>query len=187
MCKLLDCQKLSQEACAHAAQNERLPVQMVVQVLYFEQLRMRNTMAATTTHESEVTLTEDIGANMSGQSALNRSPQHRTMDIEPYSSLKRENRELKLHAERLQVRVKELETENISLKEQLANKGGRTNLVGPTTARRGSASGGEGFFSQFTRRLGRMHIFSSSSHSSPKARMASGGPKQSRSRRHSIS
>ena len=222
MCKLLDCQKLSQEACAHAAQNERLPVQMVVQVLYFEQLRMRNVMAATT-HESELTLTEDINVgggtsshmrsrprssdhalssseyhvtqcppNMSGPSAFTRSPQHRTMDIELNSSLKRENRELarenrelKLNAVRLQVRVNDLETENMSLKQQLA-KGGRTNLA-TTNARRGSASGGEGFFSQFTRRLGRMHIFSASFHSSPKTRTPSGVSKQSRSRRHSIS
>ncbi|KAF2314970.1 hypothetical protein GH714_037387 [Hevea brasiliensis] len=43
LCKTIDCQKLSQEACSHA-QNERLPVQMAVQVLYFEQIRLRNAM-----------------------------------------------------------------------------------------------------------------------------------------------
>ncbi|KAH1108074.1 hypothetical protein J1N35_011842 [Gossypium stocksii] len=42
--KTISCQKLSQEACSHAAQNERLPVQMVAQVLYFEQIRLRNAM-----------------------------------------------------------------------------------------------------------------------------------------------
>ncbi|OMO63754.1 BTB/POZ-like protein [Corchorus capsularis] len=45
LCKTIDCQKLSQEACSHAAQNERLPVQMAVQVLYFEQIRLRNAMS----------------------------------------------------------------------------------------------------------------------------------------------
>ncbi|CAN4091499.1 unnamed protein product [Withania somnifera] len=44
LCKTIDCQKLSQEACSQAAQNERLPVQMAVQVLYFEQIRLRNAM-----------------------------------------------------------------------------------------------------------------------------------------------
>ncbi|KAL4378734.1 hypothetical protein GQ457_02G002880 [Hibiscus cannabinus] len=44
LCKTIDSQKLSQEACSHAAQNERLPVQMAVQVLYFEQIRLRNAM-----------------------------------------------------------------------------------------------------------------------------------------------
>ncbi|KAG5623842.1 hypothetical protein H5410_009060 [Solanum commersonii] len=33
VCGVMDCQKLSREACAHAAQNDRLPVQTVVQVL----------------------------------------------------------------------------------------------------------------------------------------------------------
>ncbi|KAJ6739742.1 hypothetical protein OIU74_004497 [Salix koriyanagi] len=45
LCKLIDCQKLSQEACNHAAQNDRLPVQMTVQVLYSEQLRLKNALS----------------------------------------------------------------------------------------------------------------------------------------------
>ncbi|KAL8160726.1 hypothetical protein V2J09_002263 [Rumex salicifolius] len=39
ICKLMDCRKLSAEACAHAVQNERLPLRVVVQVLFFEQAR----------------------------------------------------------------------------------------------------------------------------------------------------
>ncbi|KAH9327432.1 hypothetical protein KI387_007610, partial [Taxus chinensis] len=39
ICRLLDCKKLSTEACMHAAQNDRLPLRVVVQVLYFEQVR----------------------------------------------------------------------------------------------------------------------------------------------------
>eukprot|EP01018_Ginkgo_biloba_P021196 Gb_32606 [translate_table: standard] len=39
ICRLLDCKKLSVEACMHAAQNERLPLRVVVQVLFFEQVR----------------------------------------------------------------------------------------------------------------------------------------------------
>ncbi|TMW88683.1 hypothetical protein EJD97_018240 [Solanum chilense] len=39
ICRLMDCRKLSAEACMHAVQNERLPVRIVVQVLFFEQLR----------------------------------------------------------------------------------------------------------------------------------------------------
>ncbi|KAJ7950423.1 BTB/POZ domain-containing protein family [Quillaja saponaria] len=44
LCKLIDFQKLSQEAGAHAAENERLPLQSIVQVLYFEQLKLRNSL-----------------------------------------------------------------------------------------------------------------------------------------------
>ncbi|XAR48108.1 hypothetical protein NMG60_11030824 [Bertholletia excelsa] len=39
LCRILDCKKLSMEACMHAAQNEMLPLRVVVQVLFFEQAR----------------------------------------------------------------------------------------------------------------------------------------------------
>jgi len=39
LCALMDCKKLSPDACAHAVQNERLPLRIVVQVLYHEQTR----------------------------------------------------------------------------------------------------------------------------------------------------
>ncbi|PKU81650.1 BTB/POZ domain-containing protein At1g67900 [Dendrobium catenatum] len=39
LCKIIDCKKLSMEACVHAAQNEMLPLRVVVQVLFFEQAR----------------------------------------------------------------------------------------------------------------------------------------------------
>lgn len=39
ICKLMDCKKLSVDACKHAVQNERLPLRVVVQVLFFEQIR----------------------------------------------------------------------------------------------------------------------------------------------------
>lgn len=53
ICKLLDCKKLSVEACTHAVQNERLPLRTVVQVLFFEQLRSgtSTTGSGTTTPE----------------------------------------------------------------------------------------------------------------------------------------
>ncbi|XP_044491642.1 BTB/POZ domain-containing protein At1g67900 [Mangifera indica] len=39
LCRILDCKKLSVEACMHAARNELLPLRVVVQVLFFEQAR----------------------------------------------------------------------------------------------------------------------------------------------------
>ncbi|CAH9073993.1 unnamed protein product [Cuscuta epithymum] len=39
ICSTLDCRKLSMEACIHAAQNELLPLRVVVQVLFFEHAR----------------------------------------------------------------------------------------------------------------------------------------------------
>jgi len=45
ICRLMNCQKLSLEASTHAAQNERLPLRVIVQVLFFEQLRLRTSVA----------------------------------------------------------------------------------------------------------------------------------------------
>ncbi|KAJ0243442.1 putative BTB/POZ domain-containing protein [Hirschfeldia incana] len=45
LCLLMNCQKLSLEACTHAAQNERLPVRVIVQVLFHEQMRLRTSIA----------------------------------------------------------------------------------------------------------------------------------------------
>lgn len=47
ICGVLDCQKLTLEACTHAAQNERLPLRAVVQVLFFEQLQLRHAISGT--------------------------------------------------------------------------------------------------------------------------------------------
>ncbi|XWS41788.1 hypothetical protein CRYUN_Cryun17cG0113400 [Craigia yunnanensis] len=48
ICRLLDCRKLSAEACMHAVQNERLPLRVVVQVLFFEQVRATASAGNTT-------------------------------------------------------------------------------------------------------------------------------------------
>ncbi|TKY52929.1 BTB/POZ domain-containing protein [Spatholobus suberectus] len=45
-CRLMNCQKLSLEASSHAAQNERLPLRVIVQVLFFEQLRLRTSISS---------------------------------------------------------------------------------------------------------------------------------------------
>lgn len=48
ICRLMDCKKLSVDACMHAVQNERLPLRVVVQVLFFEQVRATATSGSST-------------------------------------------------------------------------------------------------------------------------------------------
>ncbi|GAB2268147.1 hypothetical protein Dimus_003126 [Dionaea muscipula] len=48
LCKLMNCKKLSADACMHAVQNERLPLRVIVQVLFFEQVRAAATSGTTT-------------------------------------------------------------------------------------------------------------------------------------------
>ncbi|KAI3793627.1 hypothetical protein L1987_36247 [Smallanthus sonchifolius] len=45
ICRLMNIQKLSLDGSTHAAQNERLPLRVIVQVLFFEQLRLRTSIA----------------------------------------------------------------------------------------------------------------------------------------------
>ncbi|CAN4082999.1 unnamed protein product [Withania somnifera] len=105
VCGVMDCQKLSREACAHAAQNDRLPVQTVVQVLYYEQQRLRDVMDG-----SQLVATEPpvlVPSKM--------NPQFST-DIRPVSdevsSLKRENQELKFELLKMKMRLKEIDKPN---------------------------------------------------------------------------
>ncbi|XVF17247.1 hypothetical protein REPUB_Repub10bG0103400 [Reevesia pubescens] len=44
LCKIMNCEKLSFDACMHAAKNDRLPLRTVVQVLFSEQAKMRMEM-----------------------------------------------------------------------------------------------------------------------------------------------
>lgn len=115
LCKTIDCQKLSQEACSHAAQNERLPVQMAVQVLYFEQIRLRNAMNGG--HNQLF-----FGSMMNGQFPQRSGSGAGSGCISPrdnYASVRRENRELKLEVARMRMRLTDLEKDHVSMKQEL--------------------------------------------------------------------
>ncbi|KAL6339578.1 hypothetical protein AAG906_034663 [Vitis piasezkii] len=114
LCKTIDSQKLSQEACSHAAQNERLPVQMAVQVLYFEQIRLRNAMNGG--HN------QFFFGSVNGQFPQRSSSGAGSGAISPrdnYASVRRENRELKLEVARMRMRLTDLEKDHVSMKQEL--------------------------------------------------------------------
>lgn len=100
VCSLMDCQKLSREACAHAAQNDRLPVQTVVQVLYYEQQRLRVAM-----NDSGVS---PATALIPGSKSLNVYPKE-TPSSEELLKLKRENEDLKIELLKLKMKLREVE------------------------------------------------------------------------------
>ncbi|XP_060182752.1 BTB/POZ domain-containing protein At5g17580-like [Lycium barbarum] len=45
VCRVLECSKMSPEACEHASQNEKLPVRVMVQILFSVQLKLKDTVA----------------------------------------------------------------------------------------------------------------------------------------------
>ncbi|XP_028070882.1 BTB/POZ domain-containing protein At1g03010-like [Camellia sinensis] len=117
LCKTINCQKLSQEACSHAAQNERLPVQMAVQVLYFEQIRLRNAMNGG--HN------QLFFGSVNGQFPQRSGSGAGSGCISPrdnYASVRRENRELKLEVVRMRMRLSDLEKDHVSMKQELSVK-----------------------------------------------------------------
>ncbi|CAA7055926.1 unnamed protein product [Microthlaspi erraticum] len=100
ICSLMNCQKLSEEACVHATQNERLPEQTVVQVLYHKQQSLRRLLsdsdspAAATATGSEILALPKVSSYNNELSKLNR-----------------ENQGLKLELLQVKRKFKELEKE----------------------------------------------------------------------------
>ncbi|XP_027093546.2 BTB/POZ domain-containing protein At5g48800 [Coffea eugenioides] len=138
LCKLIDFQKLSQEAGAHAAQNERLPLQSIVQVLYFEQLRLRNALFCSYPDDDHKPLHQSWRISSGALSAA-MSPR------DNYASLRRENRELKLELARLRMRLNDLEKEHVCMKKSMERSNSRK------------------FMSSFSKKMGKLNFFGHSS------------------------
>lgn len=106
ICRLMDCQKLSLEASTHAAQNERLPLRVIVQVLFFEQLRLRTSIAGWFFVSDNL----DNSQNPSGNLALTRNDGHAQAQNSQDSIVAVDN---------MRERVSDLEKECISMKQEI--------------------------------------------------------------------
>ncbi|XP_010518503.1 PREDICTED: BTB/POZ domain-containing protein SETH6-like isoform X1 [Camelina sativa] len=116
LCKTISCQKLSQDASSHAAQNERLPVQIAVQVLFYEQTRLKNAMTSgggTAGGSSQSQFFLFPNRSGSGMASGAISPR------DNYASVRRENRELRLEVARMRMRLTDLEKDHVSMKKDL--------------------------------------------------------------------
>lgn len=127
ICGVMDCQKLTLEACTHAAQNERLPLRAVVQVLFFEQLQLRQAIAGTLMvadvnpeeipRLSIMDVREEEGEGgeqeeMTGVVGMGRAQEGRST----WRKTVRENQVLRLDMDSMRTRVQELERECSSMK-----------------------------------------------------------------------
>ncbi|KNA23958.1 hypothetical protein SOVF_020300, partial [Spinacia oleracea] len=117
---VMDCQKLTLEACTHAAQNERLPLRAVVQVLFFEQLQLRHAIAGTL-------ITADIAPSESTPPSLLGHDEEEERDRGggggsggggggTWKEAIKENQVLRLDMDSMRTRVYELERECSSMK-----------------------------------------------------------------------
>ncbi|KAK4768327.1 hypothetical protein SAY87_003468 [Trapa incisa] len=98
----MHCEKLSVEARIHAARNERLPLRIIVQVLFFEQLQLRTSIAGCLLVSDNV----ETGAPEGG-----------------WATAVRENQVLRVGMDSMKVRVSEIEKECESMKQEIEKLG----------------------------------------------------------------
>ncbi|PIA36778.1 hypothetical protein AQUCO_03200035v1, partial [Aquilegia coerulea] len=114
LCRLMNCQKLSLEACTHAAQNERLPLRVVVQVLFFEQLRLRTSIAGWFFVSDNLDNSQGQNGNLvlpKNEDATEANPAHA------------ETEDHFMNINDMRSRVNELEKECLSMKQELEKLG----------------------------------------------------------------
>ncbi|KAK8716707.1 hypothetical protein V6N13_044011 [Hibiscus sabdariffa] len=154
ICGVLNCQKLTLEACTHAAQNERLPLRAVVQVLFFEQLQLRHAIAGTllaaeTAPMNEGRLSEERredDENEEGEErvAVSRGEEGRTSS-RTWRAAVRENQVLRVDMDSMRTRVHQLEKECSTMKKVIQ----KIEKEGP-----GGGGGGGGWRGSLNKRFG---------------------------------
>lgn len=113
LCTIIDYQKLSIDACAHASHNERLPLRIVLQVLFFEQLQLRTALAG-----SHHVLDAESGTP-AGALTVPSEMATQIIQRDGWVTVVRENQVLKVDLENMRSRVGELEGEFSRIKQEV--------------------------------------------------------------------
>ncbi|KHN19000.1 Root phototropism protein 3 [Glycine soja] len=112
LCRVMDCQKLSIDACLHAAQNERLPLRVVVQVLFAEQVKISNALASSSVKDVE---SESHAMVTNRKTLLEGTPQSFQ---EGWTAAKKDINTLKFELESVKAKYMELQNDLASLQKQ---------------------------------------------------------------------
>ncbi|XP_027356851.1 root phototropism protein 3-like [Abrus precatorius] len=112
LCRVMDCQKLSIDACMHAAQNERLPLRVVVQVLFAEQVKISNALASSSLKDVESHYHPTV---TNRKALLEETPQSFQ---EGWSAAKKDINTLKFELESVKAKYLELQNDMASLQKQ---------------------------------------------------------------------
>lgn len=143
ICSVMDCQKLTLEACTHAAQNDRLPLRMVIQVLFFEQLQLRQAIAGTLVSADigpadELRLSNNVRMEEQQDRGAAATEEDAAAVAQPLGQIinggatwrgaVRDNQMMRLDMDSMRTRVHELERECTSMKRVIE----KIDKVGPT-------------------------------------------------------
>ncbi|PKA56935.1 BTB/POZ domain-containing protein [Apostasia shenzhenica] len=113
LCSVINWGRLSIDACTHASQNERLPLRVVLQVLFFEQLQLRAAISNClniSDNDNNLAMTASTANEMAGD----------IQQREGWVSVVRENRHLRVDMELIQSKVRELEQEFVRIKQTMS-------------------------------------------------------------------
>ncbi|XP_027347483.1 root phototropism protein 3-like isoform X1 [Abrus precatorius] len=113
LCRVMDCQKLSIDACMHAAQNERLPLRVVVQVLFSEQVKISNALANSSLKEGVESHYQPMIPNR--KTLLEGTPQSFQ---EGWAAAKKDINTLKFDLETVKTKYLELQNDMENLQKQ---------------------------------------------------------------------
>ncbi|XP_074275234.1 BTB/POZ domain-containing protein At5g66560 [Silene latifolia] len=116
ICGVMNFEKLTLEACTHAAQNERLPLRAIVQVLFFEQLQLRDAIAGTlSTGDPHIPYYD----NDESPHSHRRMATPKNVNSVTWAAAIRENEVLRNDMDRMRTRVHELERECSTMKKAI--------------------------------------------------------------------
>lgn len=110
----MDCQKLSIDACMHAAQNERLPLRVVVQVLFAEQVKISNALSNTSLKDVNESFTQPMVIT-NRKTLLEGTPQSFQ---EGWTAAKKDVNTLKFELESVKAKYLELQNDMENLQKQ---------------------------------------------------------------------
>ncbi|KAJ7533604.1 hypothetical protein O6H91_13G056700 [Diphasiastrum complanatum] len=127
ICRLMDCKKLSMDACMHAAQNERLPLRVIVQVLFFEQVRTAMTGGTETLLND---LPSNIKALLPPNDNSQKSMQSSTKD-DSWDTVHHDFKALKGDLASMKQRIAEAEQERMQVQQEVVKHAKTKGMFNP--------------------------------------------------------
>ncbi|KAK2983282.1 hypothetical protein RJ640_030561 [Escallonia rubra] len=179
ICRLMDCKKLSADACMHAVQNERLPLRVVVQVLFFEQMRATTSSGGGSTPDLSASIRTLLPAGSHGSSRSATTNTEEDWDAVPTAE--------ELKALKGELATLRLRDEGKGCVNSTANDGAKTNAEKVAASKVRGLLMSKKIFSKLWSNKERHNENSSSDTSESPCSTQGSKSTPSRSRRHSLS
>ncbi|KAJ4831824.1 hypothetical protein Tsubulata_010195 [Turnera subulata] len=115
LCKIMNSGKLSLDACMHAAQNDRLPLRTVIQVLFSEQVKMRAAMQGKERAANGNNSEQEAGQTSTGTEIISLKEELENVKMQ-MADLQKDYLELQQECEKLNSKQRNITAWNFSWK-----------------------------------------------------------------------